>query len=68
LNRRITGNSAPISDLEKGYFRIMPIFAPWGQTLKREVILVISEDVLNPVEERIFTTCPCARRVSFFMI
>ena len=54
MNRRVTGNSAPKSDLDVDYHRILPTFAPYGRRLKVRRVLANGEIV--------FTSCPFARR------
>jgi hypothetical protein len=67
INRRVTGNSAPKSDLHKGYFNVMPISGGYGQAIKLQRRIVISEGVINPIEQLRESDCSCARKVSFFI-
>lgn len=61
INNQITGNSAPASKDDIGYHRVMPLFAPFGQVVVREVSVQASSLLPNQ-DLKVRTTCPCMRR------
>ncbi len=56
INMRPTTNSAPASIFDIDYHAIMPLHAPFGKVILREVFIN---------GQRIETTCPCIRRGYF---
>lgn len=54
MNRRVTGNSAPKSNLDVDYHRILPSNAPFGKRIKVRRVL--------PSGAIIYSTCPFARK------
>ncbi len=59
-NNRPTGNSVPKSTTDINYHSVMPLHAPWGQVVKRKVVLRLSK-YMTEEEQTIYTTCPCLR-------
>ena len=60
INRRVTGNSAPKSDLDIDYHRVMPIHSTFGQIVNVKRTLTTVSDISDT--KVIYSNCPFARR------